>query len=43
MVIVIIEEQSDSEIYVITWFAFVCFDIVVFYPIHLGLSVRLVI
>ena len=43
MVIVVFGEHGDGEIYVMTLFAFVCFDIIVSYPIHLGLSVKLAI
>ena len=39
-VIVVFGEHVNGEIYVMTLFAFVCFDIIVSYPIHLGLSVK---
>ena len=41
MLIVIFGGYGDCEIHVMTWFAFVCFDILVSYPTHLSISVRL--
>ena len=45
MVIVIntFVDHGDGEIYVMTWLAFVCFDIHLSYPIQLGISFRLAI
>ena len=39
MVIVIFGEHGNGKIYIMTWFAFVCFDIIV----SLGLSLKLAI
>ena len=43
MVIAIFGEHGDGEIYLMTWFALACFDIIVSYPIHLGVSISLAI
>ena len=43
MVNVIFEKHGDGEICVMNWFAFLCFDMIVSYPIYFGLSVRLAI
>ena len=45
MVIAIVTfvDHGDGEIYVMTWLAFVCFDIHLSYSIQLGISFRLAI